>query len=80
MGADKAIHVEIPAKEYETTQPFHISKILALIAQKEAVNLVIMGKQASGLWGSEGSCGGVISLNFQFFLFLFFMFNSFSFF
>ncbi|KAL3221641.1 hypothetical protein MRX96_029272 [Rhipicephalus microplus] len=29
MGADKAIHVEVEGKEYETLQPLHVSKILA---------------------------------------------------
>jgi len=46
LGADKAIHVEIPAKEYETLQPLHVSKILAKIAEKEKINLLIVGKQA----------------------------------
>ena len=45
MGADRAIHVDIPVKEYESVQPFHISKILAAIAKKEDVNLILMGKQ-----------------------------------
>ncbi|XP_045465489.1 electron transfer flavoprotein subunit beta [Harmonia axyridis] len=46
MGADKAIHVEVPAKEYETLQPIHVSKILAKLAQNEKADLVILGKQA----------------------------------
>lgn len=46
MGADKAIHVEVPAAEYETLQPIHVSKILAKIAQNEKVDMVIVGKQA----------------------------------
>jgi electron transfer flavoprotein beta subunit len=46
LGADKAIHVEIDPKTYETVQPIHISKILAKLAQKEKVDLVIVGKQA----------------------------------
>lgn len=45
LGADKAIHVEVPAKEYETLQPLHVSKILAKVAEKEKVNLLIVGKQ-----------------------------------
>lgn len=47
MGADKAIHVEIAAKEYETLQPIHVSKILAKIAQNEKADLVILGKQVN---------------------------------
>lgn len=46
LGADKAIHVEIDAKQYETVQPLHISKLIAKLAQKEKADLVILGKQA----------------------------------
>lgn len=45
LGADKAIHVEITQKEYETMQPLHVSKILAKLATQEKVDLVILGKQ-----------------------------------
>ena len=45
LGADKAIHVEVAAKEYETLQPIHVSKILAKLAEKEKADLVIVGKQ-----------------------------------
>lgn len=46
MGADKAILVEVPAKEYETMQPYHVSKLLSKIAQEEKVDLLFVGKQA----------------------------------
>lgn len=46
LGADRAIHVELSPKEYESLQPIHVSKILAKVAQKEAVNMLIVGKQA----------------------------------
>lgn len=46
MGADRAIHVEVSAGEYETLQPIHISKILAKLAQDEKADIVILGKQA----------------------------------
>ncbi|KAI5706112.1 hypothetical protein M8J75_004951 [Diaphorina citri] len=46
MGADRGIHVEVSGPEYETLQPFHISKILAKVAQEEKVDMVIVGKQA----------------------------------
>lgn len=46
MGADRGIHVDIPAKDYELLQPIHVSKILAKLAQDEKVDLVIVGKQA----------------------------------
>merc|ERR1712018_945664 len=46
MGADRGIHVEIPAKDYEIAQPFHISKILSKIAIEEKADVLILGKQA----------------------------------
>lgn len=46
MGADRGIHVELPAAEYDNLQPIHVSKILAKLAQDEKVDLVIVGKQA----------------------------------
>ena len=46
LGADKAIHVEVSAKEYDTLQPIHVSKILAKLAVSEKADLVIVGKQA----------------------------------
>lgn len=46
MGADRGIHVEVPAKEMEKLEPLHVSKILAKLAQKEEAELVIVGKQA----------------------------------
>lgn len=47
MGVDKGIHVEVTGAEYETLQPIHVSKILAKIAEKEKVDLIIVGKQVS---------------------------------
>jgi electron transfer flavoprotein beta subunit len=46
MGADRGIHVEVSAQEAETLQPVHVSKILAALAKKQEVDLVIVGKQA----------------------------------
>lgn len=46
MGADRAIHVEVAGKDYDTLQPIHVSKILAKLAQDEKADLVIVGKQA----------------------------------
>ena len=45
MGADRAIHVEIEAKEFDQVQPLHIAKILAKIAQEEKTDIVLVGKQ-----------------------------------
>lgn len=46
MGADRGIHVEVTGADFDTLQPFHISKILAKLAQDEKADLVIVGKQA----------------------------------
>lgn len=46
MGADRGIHVELPAAESESLQPLHVSKILAKLVQDEKIDLVIVGKQA----------------------------------
>lgn len=46
MGADRGIHVEIPAKEYSNMGPLQVSKIFAALAKKEEAQLVILGKQA----------------------------------
>ena len=45
MGADKAIHVKVEPKDYETLQPIHVSKMIAKIAQEEKIDIVIVGKQ-----------------------------------
>jgi electron transfer flavoprotein beta subunit len=42
MGADRAIHVEVDG----STEPLTVAKILKGVAQAEAVDLVILGKQA----------------------------------
>ncbi|XP_076043560.1 electron transfer flavoprotein beta subunit isoform X1 [Oratosquilla oratoria] len=46
MGADRGIHVEVPLKEMEHLQPIHVSKILASLAKKENIDLIVVGKQA----------------------------------
>merc|ERR1711976_968345 len=46
MGAHSGIHVEVAGKDYETLQPFHVSKILAKVAAEEKADFVILGKQA----------------------------------
>ncbi len=49
MGADRGVHVEISGKDYETLQPFHVSKIFAKLAQDEKADLLLLGKQVLGL-------------------------------
>ncbi|CAF1613218.1 unnamed protein product, partial [Adineta ricciae] len=46
LGADRAIHVEVAGKDYETLQPLAISKLIAAVAKKENVDLVLLGKLA----------------------------------
>ena len=46
MGADRGVHVEVPAGEMETLQPIHVSKILAELAKKQEADLLLVGKQA----------------------------------
>ncbi|CAG0918747.1 unnamed protein product [Notodromas monacha] len=46
MGADKGIHVEIPNADMSVFQPIHVAKILAAVAKKEKIDLIIVGKQA----------------------------------
>ncbi len=47
LGADRAIHVEVSGKDYETLQPLAISKLIAAVAKKENVDLVLLGKLVS---------------------------------
>ena len=53
MGADKAIHVEVPEADYATLQPIHVSKILAKLAEKTQANLIVVGKQVSLMRSNE---------------------------
>ncbi|CAF1194533.1 unnamed protein product, partial [Didymodactylos carnosus] len=46
LGADRAVHVEVSGKDYEMLQPLAISKILAAVAKKENVDLILLGKLA----------------------------------
>merc|ERR1739838_1137827 len=46
MGADRGIHVEIPADEMGTFQPIHVSKISAKLAEQEKADIVMLGKLA----------------------------------
>ena len=47
LGADRAIHVEVSGKDYETLQPLAVSKLIAAVAEKENVDLVLLGKLVS---------------------------------
>merc|ERR1712221_51610 len=41
MGADRGIHVDVPADKMDTLQPLHVSKILAKLAEKEQADVII---------------------------------------
>ena len=45
MGADRGIHVLVPDKDYVGLAPFHVSKILAKLAEQEKADILIVGKQ-----------------------------------
>ena len=44
MGADRAIHVQVDAKQ--ELQPLSVARLLAAVAQKEQPTLCLLGKQA----------------------------------
>lgn len=46
MGADRGVHIEVPADSMITIQPIHVSKILSALAKKEEADIVFVGKQA----------------------------------
>jgi len=46
MGADRGIHIDVPADQMGTFQPIHVSKILAKLAEQEKVDIVMLGKLA----------------------------------
>ena len=39
MGCDKAVHVEVDEKSFETLQPINVSKILAKVAEQEKADI-----------------------------------------
>ncbi|KAK2499585.1 hypothetical protein MC885_012439 [Smutsia gigantea] len=46
MGADRGIHVDVPAAEADRLGPLQVARVLAKLAEKEKVDLVLLGKQA----------------------------------
>ena len=48
IGADRAIHVEVPPPEYDLLQPLAVAKLLAKVSQQEGSDIVILGKQVGG--------------------------------
>jgi electron transfer flavoprotein beta subunit len=46
MGVDKGIHIETSARTDQEIQPLAVSKILANIAERDGVDIVMLGKQS----------------------------------
>jgi len=49
MGADRSIHIEIPASEAASQgelEPLGVAKVLQKVVAEEDINLVILGKQS----------------------------------
>merc|ERR1719151_615 len=46
MGADRGIHIDVPAAQMDTFQPIHVSKILAKLAEQEKADMIMLGKLA----------------------------------
>jgi len=44
MGADRAVHVDVP--NADQLQPLAVAKLLKAVAEKDKADLVILGKQA----------------------------------
>ena len=63
IGADRAIHVDVPPAEYDLLQPLAVAKLLAKVTQQEKSDIVILGKQVDGgggwhsRWEEAGSGG-----------------------
>ena len=47
MGADRGIHVEVPAGTDADLQPLAVAKIFSKLVEKEKPDLVILGKQVN---------------------------------
>ena len=45
MGADRGIHVEVPAGTDADLQPLAVAKIFSKLVEKEKPDVVILGKQ-----------------------------------
>ncbi|CAD5118566.1 DgyrCDS7254 [Dimorphilus gyrociliatus] len=61
MGADKGIHIDIPAADLSKVEPYHISKIFAKLATENKADVVIVGKQA--IDGDNNQTGQMIAAN-----------------
>ncbi|RAO73672.1 uncharacterized protein BHQ10_009684 [Talaromyces amestolkiae] len=59
MGADKALHVDVPESADGGPEPLTIAKLLQGVVQKENINMVLLGKQA--IDGDQGQTGQMLA-------------------
>jgi electron transfer flavoprotein beta subunit len=59
MGADKALHIDVPESADGGPEPLTIAKLLQSVVQKENINLVLLGKQA--IDGDQGQTGQMLA-------------------
>lgn len=49
MGADRAVHVKCGSEDIADLGPLAVSNIIAKLVEQEKVDLVVLGKQVSGI-------------------------------
>lgn len=59
LGADKALHVDVPESADGGPEPLTIAKLLQGVVQKENINMVLLGKQA--IDGDQGQTGQMLA-------------------
>jgi len=57
MGADRAFHIDVP--DADGLEPLTVAKMLRGVAEKENINLVLLGKQA--IDGDQGQTGQMLA-------------------
>ena len=57
MGADRGIHVEVSAAEADRLGPLQVARVLAKLAEKEKVDLLLLGKQVNVPPAEDGGGG-----------------------
>lgn len=46
MGADRAVHIDVPETQAESMEPLTVARLLQAVAREEKSNLILLGKQA----------------------------------
>ncbi|EEA24472.1 putative electron transfer flavoprotein subunit [Talaromyces marneffei ATCC 18224] len=59
LGADKAIHIDVPESGEGGPEPLTIAKMLQAVVQKENINMVLLGKQA--IDSDQGQTGQMLA-------------------